>query len=244
MYNKMPSLRSKVAAYKARSRFAARSALYVRRALGRITRASAPSRPRGFRARLKKYNVHAYKRYATPTTIDTSVAATSYDQTVTFDLSQVRGSSELTALYDQYMITGVKVMFQLVTNPDSGTITNNSVTANATNFYPKLMYVRDYDNNTIETPNELRERNSTTMRVLRPNQIVSVFLRPAVRNNIYLDGVTPASSPIWNQWIDCSTTQVPHYGLKYCVDNLGHNAGQSYRLRVEYQYFIKFKNVR
>lgn len=202
-------------------------------------------RPRGRRAgALLKYNVHMYKRMCTPTTIDTSATASSYDQTIVFSLDQVRGSSELTALYDQYMITGVKVMFQLVTNPDSGTITNNSATANAINFYPKLLYVRDYDNNTIETPNELRERNNTKMRVLEPNKIVSVYLRPAVRNNIYLDGVTPASSPLWSQWIDCSTTQVPHYGLKYCVDNLGHNAAQSYRLRVEYVYYMKFKNVR
>lgn len=202
-------------------------------------------RRKGLRAgRLLKYNVHAYRRMCSATTIDTSATATSYDGTIVFSLDQVRGSSELTALYDQYMITGVKVMFQLVSNPDSGTITNNSTSGNATNFYPKLMYVRDYDNTTVETPNELRERNNTKIRVLEPNKIISVFLRPAVRNNIHLDGVTPASSPAWGSWLDCSATQVPHYGLKYCAENLGHNATQSYRLRIDYVYYLKFKNVR
>lgn len=234
------SIRSKVAGYLARVRYAGKAARMKGRGILRPTR-----RARGRRAgRLLKYNVHSYKRMCTPTTIDTSASANSYDGSIVFSLDQVRASSELTALYDQFMITGVKVMFQLVTNPDSGTVTNSATSANATNFFPKLMYVRDYDNTTVETPNELRERNNTKIRVLEPNKIVSVFLRPAVRNNIHLDGITPASSPIWNQWLDCSATQVPHYGLKYSVENLGHTATQSYRLRIDYVYYIKFKNVR
>jgi len=237
----MVSLRAKIAGYVARSRFAGK--LARSRSRQRIERVRVLSK-RGRRGRLMKYNVHAYRRMCTPTTIDTSATGSSYDQSLVFSLDQVRGNSELTALYDQYMITGVKVMFQLVTNPDSGTITNSSSSANATNFYPKLMYCRDYDNTTVETPNELRERNSTRIRVLQPNKVVSVFIRPAVRNNIHLDGITPASSPIWGQWLDCSSTQVPHYGLKYCVENLGHNATQSYRFRIEYQYYIRFKDVR
>lgn len=237
----MVSLRARVAAFRARSRYAGKKAVsYARFAMRRPTR-----RRIGLRAsRLLKYNVHVYKRYATPATIDTSASSSSYDQSIIFTLDQVRGVSELTALYDQYMITGVKVMFQLVTNPDSDTTTNTTTVANATNFYPKLMYVRDYDNNTVETPNELRERNNMTMRVLRPNQIVSVFVRPALRNLLYLDGASVANAPIWNQWIDCSTTQTPHYGLKYCIDNLGNTALQGYRMRIEYQYFVRFKNVR
>lgn len=237
----MPSLRARFAGYLARVRYAGKRA----RSAGRmyVARPRVLSK-RGRRGRLMKYNVHMYKRMCTPTTIDTSATASSYDSSIVFSLDQVRASSELTALYDQYMITGVKVMFQLVTNPDSGTITNNAASANATNFFPKLMYCRDYDNTTVETPNELRERNNTRLRVLEPNKIVSVFIRPALRNNIHLDGITPASSPVWNQWLDCSATQVPYYGLKYFVDNLGHNATQSYRLRIEYQYYMKFKNVR
>lgn len=234
------STRSRISGYLARVRFAGKAARMKSRSVSRVAR-----RSRGRRAgRLLKYNVHSYKRMCTPTTIDTSASATSYDSSLVFSLDQVRGNSELTALYDQYMLTGVKVMFQLVTNPDSGTVTNSSTSANATNFFPKLFYVRDYDNTTVETPNELRERNNTKTRVLEPNKIVSVFLRPAVRNNIHLDGITPASSPIWKQWIDCSTTQVPHYGLKYSVENLGHNATQSYRLRIDYVYYLQFKNVR
>jgi hypothetical protein len=202
-------------------------------------------RPKGRRAgRLMKYNVHAYKRYATAQLFTITAPATAYNSVFTFKLSDVRNSSELTALYDQYMITGCKVRFRLVTNPDAENLINSSVNPSASNFYPKLMYTRDYDNDSVETPNDLRERNTTKMKILRPNQYIDVFVRPAIRNQVYLDGVTTATSPIWKQWLDCSTTQVPHYGLKWCVDFEGFSIGTWYHVSAEIVYYLKFKNTR
>lgn len=236
----MPSLRAKIAAFRARSRYAGKKAAsYARFTIKR------PKRARGLRAaKLNKYNVHSYKRWATPVWHTASATSTAYNQQITFSLDQVRGASELTALYDQYMIVGCKVTFQLITNPDQEYRTNNTTLINGSNFYPKLMYVRDYDNITIETPNDLRERNNMKMVVLRPNSQHSVYVRPAVRNLVYLDGVTPATSPVWNQWIDCSTTTVPHLGLKFSLDFLGLTTVNDFNLRVETCYYVKFKNVR
>lgn len=241
---KMPSLRARIAAYKARIRYAGQKAAFFRRKVGRFHKATGPSRPKGYRAKLAKYNVHMYKRWATPVLHTASFPSTAYNQQITFSLDQVRGASELTALYDQYMIVGVKVVFQLVTNPDADRKINETTNANASNFYPKLMFVRDYDNITIETPNDLRERNNMKMVVLQPNKTASVYVRPAVRNLVYLDGVTPATSPVWNQWVDCSTTTVPHLGLKFSVDFQGLSTAADYFLRVETCYYLKFKNVR
>lgn len=236
---KMPSLKSKIAAYRARSRYAGKRAAAKSRKMTRARRAP------GRRAvSLQKYNVHAYKRWATPVYHQATFPSSAYNQQITFSLDQVRGASELTALYDQYMIVGVKVRFQLQSNPDSNTALNNTTLGNGANFYPKLMYVRDYDNITIETPNDLRERNNMQMKVLRPNSFIDVYVRPAVRNQVYLDGVTAATSPIWNQWIDCSTTTVPHLGLKFSMEFNGATTVQDFYLRVETCYYVKFKNVR
>lgn len=191
-----------------------------------------------------RYNLHMYKRWATSLLQTASAPATAYNNVLTFDLSQVRNSSELTALYDQYMIVGVKVIFHLVTNPDASFRTNQSANNNASNFYPKLFYCRDYDNSTVESTNDLRERNNTKCKVLRPNSMVSVYVRPAIRNQVYLDGVTTATSPVWKQWIDCSTTQVPHYGLKYSIDFLGLTTANDFNITVEQIYYLKFKNAR
>lgn len=191
-----------------------------------------------------RYNLHMYKRWATPLWQTATAPATAYNNVLTFDLSQVRSNGELTALYDQYMIVGVKVIFHLMTNPDMTTNLNSSSGTNASNYYPKLFYCRDYDNATVETTNDLRERNNTKCRVLRPNSTVSVYVRPAIRNQVYLDGVTTATSPIWKNWLDCSTTQVPHYGLKYSIDFLGLTTVTDYNLRIEQVYYLKFKNSR
>lgn len=202
-------------------------------------------RPKGRRAaRLMKYNVHMYKRMATAVNFTMSSGATAYNNTIAFTLSDVRNAAELTALYDQYMIVGVKLTFQLIVNPDGNNALNSGTISNANNFYPKLFYVRDYDDLGVEATNDLRERNNVKTRILRPNQNVTIYVRPAVRNQLYLDGVTAANSPIWKQWLDCSTNNVPHYGLKFSVDFLGVTPIQDNFIRVEKTYYLKFKNSR
>lgn len=191
---------------------------------------------------LQKYNVHMYKRWANPTTYTTTSSTASFNQVYT--LNDTVGASELTALYDQYKIVGVKVKLQLITNPDSDEIINNNTGIASTNWYPKVWYCRDYDNVATESVDDLRQRNNTKCKVMKPNQFVSIYLKPAVRNQIYLDGVTTATSPMWNQWIDCSNSTVPHYGLKLAFDLANFTPTQTWYFRAEYCYYLKFKNCR
>lgn len=213
-----------------------------------VSKKTKPSRKqRGQLSKLEnpvKYNVHSYKRFATPLLFQALQPTSAYNNVITFDLSQVRNPTELTALYDQYMIERVKCVFKLVSNPDSNNALVSNVNPNSANFYPTLLYSRDYDNNTVETALELRERNTTKMAVLKPNEFISISVRPAVRSQIYLDGVTTASSCVWNQWLDCSVSNVPHYGLKFSVDMNGVTTAQDFFIRVEMIYFLKFKNAR
>lgn len=232
----MVSLRAKVAAFKARSRYAGKKARMARR----TTR-----RPFGRRAMsLQKFNVHSYKRMATAVTYTCPSSSTAYNNSFAFTLSEVRNSAELTALYDQYMITGVKIMIQLVNNPDANNSLNSGSIGNASNFYPKLFYVRDYDDLGVEATDTLRERNNVKVKILRPDRQITFFVKPALRNQLYLDGVTPANSPVWNQWLDCSATNVPHYGVKFSVEFNSVTTIQDYFIRVEKVYYVKFKNSR
>lgn len=209
------------------------------------TYATSGFRKKGLRARsISKFNVHSYKRMASQGQFTVSQPATGYSNSFAFTLSDVRNSSELTALYDQYKITGVKVTFQLLNNPDANNQLVSTTTTNATNFYPKLFVSRDYDDLGLETANDLRERNTTQVRILRPNSVCSFFVRPAVRNQLYLDGVTAANSPMWGQWLDCSSNTVPHYGMKFALDFMGVTTVQDMFIRVEKTYYIQFKNAR
>lgn len=205
------------------------------------TRSVSSRRPPGRRGILQKYNVHSYKRYAPTQTL--SVSSGVYADTKVFTLSDVSGSSELTALYDSYKITGVKLMFRLNTNPDSNTLPGSGTQANTTNTYPSMWYSRDYDNSDAEGITVLQQRNTAKSFVLKPDKVYSIFLRPALRNQLYLDGTSSAHSSVWNQWLDCSTTTTPHYGLKYAFDPNGANSN-AWVIRIECIYYLKFKNTR
>lgn len=195
----------------------------------------------------QKYNVHMFKRWATPDLLTINVGATQGNYSKAFALSETINNSELTVLYDQYKIMGVKVYFKLCTNPD-GIHTNPNIiggTSQTQNMFPKIWFSRDYDNISTETVDELRQRNTTKCKILRPNSFVSFYIRPALRNQVYLDGVTTATSPMWGQWLDCSSATVPHYGFKAAFDceSFAVN-GSPYQIRVEYKYYLKFKNAR
>lgn len=198
---------------------------------------------------LAKYNLHSYIRWATPDTLSINVGASQGNYSKAFALSETINASELTALYDQYQVVGVKLMFKLMNNPDgASTVPNTGASSSgqqANNMYPKLWFSRDYDNISTETVDELRQRNTTKCKVMRPNSMISFYIRPALRNQVYLDGVTTATSPIWKQWLDCSNSTVPYYGCKFAFDCEGINVtNQSYQFRVEYKYYLKFKNAR
>lgn len=230
-----------------------RTTLNRKRALSTATRKLRRMvRPRTRRARVQKsmislqnnrYNVHCYKRWAASDSfVATTGIGTAYSKL--FAMSETINYGELVALYDQYKIMGVKMTFQLINNPDANTAPNSSTLASSTNYYPKLWYVRDYDDIGADTIVDLKQRNNVKCVTMLPNRIVSCYLRPATKGYTYLDGVTPGYSADWGKWIDCTNPTVPHYGVKFAIDFLGLTINQNWTIRCEYKYYLKFKNVR
>lgn len=232
--------RSRIAGYLARVRYAGKAARAKARGRSRTVR-----RARGLRAsRLMKYNVHSYKRWATSSEFSLPANTTSSVTSYTFDLNKVQGSAELQALYDQYQITGVKVQIQLINNPSANRQLVSDAANNTANVYPKIWMVRDYDDTGTETISSLQQRNNAKSYVLAPNRLIKFFVRPAVRGQVYLDGVTQATTPEWNKWIDCSSGGVPHHGIKIAMDSLNSLIPQAMFVRIDFCYYLKFKNVR
>lgn len=198
-------------------------------------------RKKGLRGKLGKYNMHSYMRWAS--TAEHTTTAGTLQVSKVFSLDDTVNSSELTVLYDQYIIRGVLVRIQMVNPPEAtNTIASGSI-GSTTNWYPKVWYVRDYDDSATETISQIQQRNNAKCKILKPNSFVQFYIRPAVRNQLYLDGVTAASSPLWNQWLDCSVGTVPHYGLKLAFDTY-YSQGQTWRFRIDYKYYLQFKNAR
>jgi len=123
---------------------------------------------------------------------------------------------------------------------------NNVLQGNHTNWYPKLWYCADYDDNTAETLSELKERAKTKCVVLRPNKIIKIVVKPAVTVQTYRTATSTGYAPTWNQWIDMANRDVPHYGLKFVVDCCGQDPLDTYpfKLEIDRQYYFTCKDVR
>lgn len=155
-----------------------------------------------------------------------------------FQLSDVPATAEITAVYDQYMITGVKVGFRLIYNPD---VTGNV----ATSIYPNLYLRKDYDNNALESTTQIIQSNKSKRIVLQPNRLYTTFIRPAVLTTAKTSGGADVTRPVWKQWLDCSYDDVAHFGLKWAIDTMGQALPANTRhLQIEYTYYIACKNTR
>lgn len=203
---------------------------------------------RPLRRGLMGRTVHAYRRYGTPSTVTMTGAATESDNSDTFALSNVVGYTELTNLYDQYKIKSVTMKFHLISNPDRLTTPGTDPAANYLTppNYPKLWYYRDYDDSSALTLAQMREVGKAKFKILKPNSVVSIKLRPAVLTQLYRTAVTTGYSPTWVKRIDCSQSDIPHYGLKWIMESDGVTlfTNSQYLLRIEYVYNLTMFNSR
>jgi len=195
----------------------------------------------GYYAKRSSTNLHRYTRMEAQDggafrSLSCNFGATGWNATaLTFDLSRVTDYAEFTSLYDNYKITGVKVSFDYTPDVLPASPVGDT-------FVPKIWCVRDY--NDAATPNIDDMTQSTRVKVFRlfPGKTYSIFLRPAVLQQVYKSVVSSGNVPKWNQWIDCNDYAVPHYGLKLVTQGFPSVNMGSVSLRIKY--YLKFKNVR
>lgn len=157
--------------------------------------------------------------------------------TLQFSLDQVPGSSDFTALFDQYKITGVKVDFRLILDP--------AAAAAGSATYPNLYVRRDFDNTANETVAEIAQDNKSKRFILHPNKVCSIFVKPALQAEYFntSSGLTD-KSPVWNRWFDCSNPNMQMLGVKWAIDTMGILLTQGNTMTIEYTYYLEMKNTR
>lgn len=210
------------------------------------------SRKRIMRARLTRtLNIHNFCRWGNDVTVSVNNVA-SYSVAETFQLSALPNVTEFGTLYDMFRINKVIMYIRLITNPDADLALNNrgvSLTTqygNVCNFFPSIWYCRDYDDANTETLAELRERCKTKQAVLRPDKDIRIAITPAVAAQLYQSATGTAYSAKWKQWVDMSQNTTPHYGLKWCIDNMSIITGSTdyFKVQVRYKYYFTCKDVR
>lgn len=220
-----------------RARYAARKSV-TRRAKRRMP----------MRSTIMTRNLHMFSRFTNDVRVN--VTGTTQSGAIQLLFNELRGFAEFQDLFDRYMITTVVHKFRLVSNPDAPAYLNGVINTggdwNSSNWFPKLWWCPDYDDNNAETLQQLQERARTRCKILKPNSFIKIAYRPAIAAQVYRTLTSTGYSPQWNQWIDMGTTDVPHYGLKFVVDCSAQDPADTkpFVVEINTKVYFKCKDVR
>lgn len=151
-----------------------------------------------------------------------------------FQLNALPGITDFTTLFDRYMVTHWQLRFYLTVEPGAQ--------AAASAIYPRMWYVKDYDDASDPSSLDLLRQNGKCKTVsLNPSRPVVINIKPAVLTETFKVAGFPSYSPKWKTWIDMDNVDVPHYGLKIGIDDLSNT---NYRVRVEGKAWFACKDTR
>lgn len=170
-----------------------------------------------------------------------------------FMLGQCANTSEITNLFDNYRIRKVVLRFDYNQNsaPGSSSATAGNTNSNAV---PLIHLCPDFDDNVVPTSrvDVLQNSYARTIRLDRP---YTMALTPRAQNGIAggtnlpaptgggvsttaAGGLLPAGT-----WLDCNSIQIPHFGVKFWVDNYNDAAAFTSTLMITPTYYLECKNV-
>lgn len=195
-----------------------------------VTQNAARRANRGQAIRKLARGIHYFKRTAYYSGfISGSTLLDTYGSLI-FQLQNVPNAGEFTSLFDQYMIKGVKVVFM----PRA-----NSAEIGTNQGLVKFFTAIDRDDNTAPTSiaQLLQYEN---MKCTASNRDHSRYFAPRVAKTVYNTALTSGFGQAGPTWLDCDNAAVPHYGIKYALQQLP-AGNQSYDIKVTY--YLAFKNV-
>ncbi len=150
-----------------------------------------------------------------------------------FQLGQVPGSSEFTALFDVFRIACVRVKF---------IYGQNTQDPSATRSIPNLVLVHDYDDGTVLTG--LTDYGQYTQCVVhRMDKPFTTSLVPRTSTAVYNGAFTGYSTTQKDVWYDCASSGIQFYGIKWAIDPVVYGAGSTVigQLTLVIEYDLEFK---
>lgn len=157
-----------------------------------------------------------------------------------FKLDDLDGYAELTALYDQYKITGIKAQFFPRTNSLSQDVLVGTMTE-----CPGLVTIVDIDDATAPADwTEICQYQGAKFHAF--SKPFTLFFRPKVATAAYGAGAFTSYTSGTSPWIDAASPSVVYYGLKigsfpYAI---GNNTTIDPAWDIVYTFYVKCKGVR
>jgi len=186
--------------------------------------------PRNIRRRTPVHSFHRDVQFQ----VLNGTLADPYLERQFWKLNELPAFAEFTALYDEYQISYVKVIWRLEVDPGAQT--------GATAVYPRLTTYKDFnDTNIPANINVIRERERKQITTMYPGKNIVRTIKPAIQTAVLKSpsGVV-VNAPKWNQWLPTAVPDVEHLGFKYAIERWN-NA--NYTINVLYRYYLKCRHV-
>lgn len=185
-----------------------------------------------------KQPVHYFTRYADGGTITTIDNTTATYGVLYFELANIPGYSEFSAMYDFYKINAVQV--KIIPSLNVYGTAGESTGA----YYNRFVSVIDYNDRAV--PNAINDlRQYSTCKVTPQQRIHKRFFHP--RPVFVVDEDSGSGSSVGvgqvsgkSTWIATASNQTEWYGIKYAFEHPDPNQSVDV-FKVEYKFYLSFK---
>lgn len=176
--------------------------------------------------------VHTFTRVAAANDIPKS--ALDVGQGVAFRLSDLPAYGEFQNIFDQYRINWVDYIFVLKSPVTAGTP------------LPILYYAEDHDSDTAPALADIVQAQNVQIITFGTNRtMVKLRVKPNALRQVYRSALTTGYERAPNGvWLDCySAYDVPHYGVKYFIQNYNSTTADANIIDVVLRYNVSFKET-
>lgn len=179
--------------------------------------------------------IHRFKRQFLQLNLNGNVAFNPYLTALSVNLAQLPGVSDFANLYDEYRIDYVKHKIFLCVPPEAAPLSN-------TNTYPVAYWSIDKDDDTAPASlDEIRQHGNVQTSMLTNERPIIITYKPSSLVQTYRTAVSTGYSAKQGQWIDMAGTNVPHYGLKFGLNDF---VNTSFKILIETSLWISCRNAR
>lgn len=155
--------------------------------------------------------------------------------TMKFQLNQLAGVTDFTALFDQYKINAVKVFVRSYANSD-GTLSFPM---------PWIEHWNDHDSSLLPTVAGSREIMGVKHKYFSSSKnVATMYVKPKPSVEVGGSSVT-GLIPYGASWLDCADSQIPHFAIKGIIHNYALPAVAAGNNRLEFDIVVNasFKDV-
>lgn len=143
--------------------------------------------------------------------------------------------NEFTALFDRYKIVGIKykLMYQC-----------NDAQVSGLQVLPIITYAHDLDDNAVPSVyTDVASKSLSKTRVMGNTQVIVTYIKPKIAGQLYQSAISTGYSVEKSQYINTAYPSVPHYGIKFWLNNVYMSGSNNTAFTIQPEYILAMKDV-